>query len=189
MPEAFALGRLLVRTQEDVIMATNETVHDATTITLSRLGALHGSDVTASPSADCLQMMRTFFPESVDRARFDALVPAELYERLGTLHRALNVALRIATLSEPIASVLQDPTLVSDQIGAARPSSASRATARQAAGPASSAPCRGRHREHGRRLRSGAEAGARALQRPHRLLSRAADRATTDDRGGRGQRA
>ena len=110
---ADALGRLHV--EDSDMMVNNETLVNASTITLSQLGGTF----TGDSSTDCLQFMRTMFPEHVDAARFDATVHDSLYSRLKGLVNSTREGVATAVLSSPIREVLHDPKLVANDVAIA----------------------------------------------------------------------
>ena len=119
-PVAAALGRLRAADEADA-RVDNASIINASTITFSHLDlqAATTSD-GGTGSAECLRFMRYMFPERVDQARFDATITPVLYERLGTLYRAVSTSLRIQTLSLPVSGALADASVVSDAIAAAK---------------------------------------------------------------------
>eukprot|EP00966_Prymnesium_polylepis_P232158 5370589-Prymnesium_polylepis.1 len=74
-PPATAIGRLA--TDDDEMEASNETVKNASAITLSQLASS-----TGNASTDCLAFMRHIYPDHVDAARFQATIPGPLYSRI-----------------------------------------------------------------------------------------------------------
>ncbi len=106
-PPAAALSRL--RTEEQEVSVTNETVFEASAVTLGQLQA-----ATGDADADCLGYMRGLFPDDVDAMRFDATVPAHLYERLEPMVASTRSAMQQAWLVPPLNAVVQNASLVSE---------------------------------------------------------------------------
>ena len=106
-PPAAALGRL--RTEDTEVSITNETVFEASAVTL---GQLQGA--TGDADADCLNYMRAIFPDDVDAMRFDATVAPHLYERLEPMVAATRSAMQQAWLTPPLNAVVQNASLVSE---------------------------------------------------------------------------
>ena len=106
-PPAAALGRL--RTESTEVLITNETVFEASAVTLSQLLSARGD-----ADADCLNYMRSLFPDDVDAMRFDATVAPHLYERLEPMVAATRSAMQQAWLTPPLNAVVQNASLVSE---------------------------------------------------------------------------
>ena len=108
-PPAAALGRL--RTEENEVTITNDTVFEASATTL---GQLQGA--TGDAGADCLDYMRGIFPDDVDAMRFDATVPPHLYERLEAIVASTRSSMQTAWGSSPLNALVQNASLVSEDI-------------------------------------------------------------------------
>jgi hypothetical protein len=106
-PPAAALGRL--RTEDAEVSVTNETVFEASAVTLGQLQA-----ATGDADADCLGYMRGLFPDDVDAMRFDATVAPHLYERLEPMVAATRSAMQQAWLTPPLNAVVQNASLVAE---------------------------------------------------------------------------
>ena len=107
---ADAVGRLHVETDE--LTVDNATVINASTITLSQLGG----SATGNGDADCLNFMRTMFPDHVDEARFHATIDDGLYQRMRPLLAKIRNGVAAAVVASPIMEVLTDPQLVADDV-------------------------------------------------------------------------
>jgi hypothetical protein len=111
--KADAVGRLHVETEE--LTVDNATVVNASTITLSQLGG----SATGNSDADCLNFMRTMFPDHVDEARFHATVDDGLYQRMQTLLLQIRIGVAAAVTASPVQEVLYDPQLVANDVAVA----------------------------------------------------------------------
>lgn len=110
---ADAIGRLHVETDE--LDVDNATVVNATTITLSQLGGTS----TGNSDTDCLNFMRTMFPDHVDEARFHATVDDGLYQRMQSLVLQIRIGVAAAVTASPVQEVLYDPQLVANDVAVA----------------------------------------------------------------------
>lgn len=112
-PTAVALNRLATDATELEVDAV--TISDATSITVSQLV----SPIEAIGEHNCIALMRAFYPDDVDKARFDATVEPQLYTRLKPLVSDTRVAAAAAVSTRPINNTLTDPALVASQIHSA----------------------------------------------------------------------
>lgn len=110
--QATALGRLEISSDEVVL--GNETVRNASTVTLSQLASS-----TGSASVDCLDFMRAIFPDHVSAARFEATMTDNLYQRLRTFVDDLRVGLSLAVQETPLKEVLSNPSQVATDVSEA----------------------------------------------------------------------
>lgn len=113
-PRASTLGRLFT---DEVEMSVNfvEALEAASTITIAHVARVSARDA----DVDCLALMRLFFPDDVDEARFRATVHPRLYERLRPLVNSTRVAMAAVVTSSPINSTLADPLSVANDVLAA----------------------------------------------------------------------
>tara|TARA_Y100000389_G_scaffold200786_3_gene241977 strand:+ start:4405 stop:6549 length:2145 start_codon:yes stop_codon:yes gene_type:complete len=106
-PPASALGRL--HTESEEVSITNETVFEASAVTLGQL-----QSSTGDAGIDCLGYMRGLFPDDMDAMRFDATVAPHLYERLEPMVAATRSAMQQAWLTPPLSAVVQNASIVSE---------------------------------------------------------------------------
>lgn len=111
-PRATAIGRLA--TDDDELEVSNDTVKNASTITLSQLASS-----TGNASTDCLNFMRQIYPDHVDAARFQATIPDPLYSRIQNMVMGVRVGLAAAVQESPLQEVLLNPSLVANDVATA----------------------------------------------------------------------
>lgn len=110
---ASAIGRLSIDSRE--IKVTNETIINATSITMAQFS----SRVARNSDDNCLSLMRKFFPDHVDAARFAATVDTHLYNRMEVLTTNVRKGVQVAVLSSPISDVLANASLVAADVAVA----------------------------------------------------------------------
>jgi hypothetical protein len=109
-PRASALGRLYTNYTEAEVDAN--VVEAASTVTSSQISL----PSKRNANADCLSLMRRFFPEDVDETRFHNTVHPLLYERLESLVESTRNAMALVMTDEPIKSTLKDPQSIADDV-------------------------------------------------------------------------
>lgn len=114
--DASALGRL--RPQAHDVVATPDAVRQASSITLSQLEHAW-SAAQASDDDRCLAMMRAFYADDIDEARFRATVDPLLYGRMRDLMPSLRAGMQAALQAQPLAGLLRDPAMAANDVALA----------------------------------------------------------------------
>lgn len=108
---ATQLGKIETAGDDDVLI-DNETIREATKVTISQLGVNSMGDA----ETDCLELMRAIYPDEVDDARFKATVDLAFYHRLQALVLSTRVGVSTAVTTSPIKEVVTDPSAVAENV-------------------------------------------------------------------------
>ena len=113
--KAASLGRLQVphSGSEPMLELRNDTLFNATTITLSQLVGAPVGD----PRADCLGLARALFPDRMEHRRFRRIVSDKLYQRLEQLTETMRTAVMASVLTNvKLRSMLDSPERVATYV-------------------------------------------------------------------------
>lgn len=105
-PAASALARLTQVGDSDTVDISSDSLK-ASSVTFA---SLIGDGSTGNPTVDCLTMMRKVFPDEVEAARFNKIVPTDFYNRLQPLVLSVRVAMGLAAQTAPIKATISNTT-------------------------------------------------------------------------------